>query len=264
MRVKRRIFSGAVLEQEVFTVPDTTRDIKNAEYRPRFADEGERAGHREAISRRNFERKVNANFGPHSLYSTLTMSNDYEVHTFDDARRMLNNFIRRLQYVCPEMQAVAVMGRGKGTNRIHFHLITNGVTRAQIAAKWVAGDVVRIENLRAHNIYNGVDHGRDYTGLARYLFDHWTPEQGGHRWKQTKNLKTPEREAAAAVNRNYTVSKPPRAPKGYRLVDARENAFGYLWFLYVKNCDEGDVADAGKRMNKAGRAGARPLQGRGT
>ena len=47
------------------------------------------------------------------------------------------------------------------------------------------------------------------------FFDHWTPEQGGHRWKQTKNLKRPEREEPTAVKRNYSTTRPPRPPKGY-------------------------------------------------
>ncbi len=61
-----------------------------------------------------------------------------------------------------------------------------------------------------------VDYGRDYTGLANYLFfDHWTPEQGGHRWKQTKNLKRPEREGAYRRKTELLDDAPSRPPKGY-------------------------------------------------
>ena len=48
-RVKRRIFSGVVCEQEVYTVSDRT-NIKKAEPRPRFKDDEERAQHRIVIS----------------------------------------------------------------------------------------------------------------------------------------------------------------------------------------------------------------------
>ena len=41
-RVKRRIFSGVVCEQEVFNVSDRLTDIKKAEPRPRFKTEEER------------------------------------------------------------------------------------------------------------------------------------------------------------------------------------------------------------------------------
>ena len=125
------------------------------------------------------------------------------------------------------------MGRGKTTFRIHFHMISDGVSEKLIRDLWGLGDVLRIEHLREHNYYNGVDYGRDYTGLANYLFDHWTPEQGGHRWKQTKNLKRPEREEPTVVKRNYSTTRPPRPPKGYVLVESKETQWGYLYFKYV-------------------------------
>ena len=90
-RVKTRLFSGAVCEQIVFNVPDRVRDIKKAEPKPRFKTEEEREQHRIGISRRKHVRLFNANFGPTSLYSTLTLNNEYEVHTFKEARRLRDN-----------------------------------------------------------------------------------------------------------------------------------------------------------------------------
>lgn len=86
-RVKTRIFSGSVCEQIVFNVPDRVRDIKKAEPRPRFKTPEEREQHRIGISKRNHARLFNQNFGPSSLYSTITLNNEYEVHTFQEARR---------------------------------------------------------------------------------------------------------------------------------------------------------------------------------
>ena len=84
-RVKRRIFSGVVCEQEVYTVSDRA-NIKKAEPRPRFKDDEERAQHRIGISKRKHQRLVNENFSPFSLYSTLTFDDDSEVHTFSEAQ----------------------------------------------------------------------------------------------------------------------------------------------------------------------------------
>ena len=95
-RVKRRIFSGVVCEQEVYTVSDRA-NIKKAEPRPRFKDDEERAQHRIGISKRKHQRLVNENFSPLSLYSTLTFDDDSEVHTFSEARRIRDNYFRRLQ-----------------------------------------------------------------------------------------------------------------------------------------------------------------------
>ena len=66
-----------------------------------------------------------------------------------------------------------------------------------------------------------------------FFFDHWTPEQGGHRWKQTRNARKPERETPTVAKRVYTESKPPRPPKGYILVETKSTKYGYLYFKYV-------------------------------
>lgn len=233
-RIKTRTFSGAVCEQEVFFVSERVKDIKEAQPRQRFRTEEEREQHRLGISRRKHARLINENFSPRSLYSTLTFDNESEVHTFDEARRIRNNFVRRLQYRAPDVKIVIYMGRGKNTSRIHFHMLTDGIGEEIIREQWKCGSVLRIENLRAHNYYDGIDHGQDYTGLANYLIDHWTPEQGGHRWKQTSNLDKPERETPTLVRRVYTEAKPPRAPRGYILVETRSNQFGYFYFKYIK------------------------------
>ena len=232
-RVKRRTFSGVVCEQEVYNVPDRIKSLEKAEPRPRFKNEEERELHRIGISRRKHARRINENYGPTSLYSTLTLDNESEVHTFDEARRIRDLYVRRLKYHAPDAKINIYMGRGKTTFRIHFHMISEGVSEKLIRDLWGLGDVLRIEHLREHNYYNGVDYGRDYTGLANYLFDHWTPEQGGHRWKQTKNLKRPEREEPTVVKRNYSTTRPPRPPKGYVLVESKETQWGYLYFKYV-------------------------------
>ena len=113
-------------------------------------------------------------------------------------------------------------------------MISEGVPEDLIRKQWTSGSVLRIENLREHNYYDGVDRGRDYTGLANYLFNHWTPEVGGHRWKGSrKTLQKPDYEEPTTVKRNYTEDKPPRPPKGYIFVEAAATKYGYLYYKYV-------------------------------
>lgn len=233
MRAKRRIFAGSVCEQEVYTVPERVKDAGRYEPRPRFSSKEEYEEFKRQIARRNFARKFNATFSPQSLYITLTLDRENEAHTYEEADAIINPFWRRLRRLNPDMQAVLSKGFGKRTSRIHFHMIVNGITEEQIREKWNAGKVARIEHLREHNYYNGVDHGQDYTGLANYLFDHWTKEQGGHRWKQTRNARKPDRETPTVAKRVYTESKPPRPPKGYILVETKSTKYGYLYFKYV-------------------------------
>lgn len=237
--MKKRIFSGAVCEQLVYNVPSGTKDpMKHDPEKPsrqRFKDEEERARHREEISRRKFRRSINENHGPESIYSTLTFDREWEVHTFEEAKQIRRNFIRVLQYNYPEAVIHLVMGRGKGTKRIHFHMVSKGIPPEALEKKWKYGRIAEHSYLREHNWYQGVDYGRDYTGLADYLWEHWTEEVGGHRWFQTKNAREPEAEKPTEVRKTggYSKDRPPVAPKGYKLVETRATKYGYLYFKYV-------------------------------
>ena len=234
-RVKRSVFAGAVCEQIVYTVADNTVNLKKSKPKPRFKSDEERERHKTEIARRHHAQLVNNTFREGiSLYSTLTFDDEYEVHTFSDARRIRAAFVRRLRRRFPDAKLMVYMGRGKGTRRIHFHMISDGVPEEIIREQWIYGEIVDIDKLREHNTYNGEDYGADFTGLANYLFNHWKPEQGGHRYYRTRNIEAPEKERVNLIIRDYSVDKPPRAPKGYKLVEIESNEFGYLYFKYVK------------------------------
>lgn len=234
-RVKKRTFSGVVCEQEVYDIPDRIKDVRNAKPpRPRFKTEEEREQHRIGISRRKHTRLVNSNFTHNSLYSTLTLSNQFEVHTFEEAEKIRKNFMKRIKRKFPDARMMIYMGRGKSTHRIHFHMLSDGVPEEAIRQKWNLGNIIRIDHLKEHNYYDGIDYGEDYTGLANYLFDHWTPEQGRKRWSATQNLIKPEEEAPKEIKREYTETKAPLAPKGYILAESKSTKYGYLYFKYVK------------------------------
>jgi len=234
-RLKKRIFSGAVLEQVTFSVSDRVRDVAGAKpRRPRFRDDSEREAHKAGISRRLNAQIVNENFSTTSLYSTLTFDVENEVHTFSEARQIRRNIVRVFKRKYPLAVIYLVMGRGKSTHRIHFHMISEGVPEDFIKEKWKYGTVVRIDHLREHNYYDGKDQGQDYTGLANYLWEHWKPEQGGHRWFVTKNARRPDIEPAEKVEEEYSPSKPPEAPEDYELVETKQTPYGCCYFKYVR------------------------------
>lgn len=234
MRIKKRLFAGAVCEQIIYPVSERASDPKKAAPKLRIKSAEEKELHKLNISRRNHIRAFNANFRPSSLYSTLTFDDEHELHDYVSAKRVRDNYIRRIKRAYPDAVIFAYLGRGKSTHRIHMHMVSEGVPEEVIAAKWMEGSICRIENLREYNYYGGENCGQDYTGLANYLFNHWTPEQGGHRWKQTKNALKVEKEEAAVCIREYSETKPPRAPKGYKLIECSCNSYGYQHFKYVK------------------------------
>lgn len=255
--MKRRIFSGEVCEQLVYPVSD---GVKNpTDYTPekrkkeRFKDAEAYEKFKEDISRRNHARAFNAAFGPGDIYSTLTFDLDWEVHTFEEARNIRRNFVKALKRRYPDAVIFLYMGRGKGTERIHFHMVSSGIPKEFISEKWKYGSIKRFTELRAHNWYDGVDYGRDYTGLANYLFDHWSEEIGGHRWFQTKNARKPDAEdpTEVRITGGYSEKRPPIAPKGYKLVETKATKYGYLYFKYVVVPQKDPKRSAAKKIGQS-------------
>ena len=208
----------------------------NVKQKPeRFQNEEERKKFNEARGLRQYIRFFNNNFTENSLYSTLTCSDEYEVHTFGEAKKMRDRFYARIMYKYPEAKIVIHMGRGKSTERIHFHMVSDGVPEEYIVKQWKYGGIKRIVHLRAHVHYDGVDCGRDYKGLAAYLYNHWTEEQGGHKYKASRTMAQPVQEKKETIcKRTYRPDRPPKAPKGYKFFDVSYNRYGWMEFHYVR------------------------------
>ena len=238
-QMQKNIFAGATCDQLIYNIPDRVRNGNTYDperpIKDRFEDEDAYRKFKENISRRNHVRSVNANFSPSSLYSTLTFDDESEVHTFAEAKIVRRRFLRVLKQAYPNAVIFLYMGRGKSTNRIHFHMLSEGIPEEFISKKWKYGRIKRIEHLREHCFYDGVDHGQDYTGIANYLFDHWTEEVGGHRWSQSKNARKPDKEEPTEVNveGGYSGKHLPEAPEGYKLVEIVATKYGYYCFHYV-------------------------------
>lgn len=242
-RVKRRTFSGHVCEQEIYWVAEGAGvPMKARAPRLRFKSEEERAAHREGIAKRAHVRAFNANFGPMSLYSTLTFDDAHEVYDFRDAKRVLRNYIRRLQRRCPNSVIFAYLGRGKTTYRIHAHMVTEGIPEEVLVELWGNGDVRAIQHLHESCVRksDGSEIGRDYSQLANYLYNHWTPEQGGHRYyksRTSKKVEDPKERDVRECKRSYSRQHPPAAPKApegyeYFLTDIISTPYGYMNFRY--------------------------------
>lgn len=238
--MKKRRFCGAICEQIVYQAPDGLADPKHWDpekkaRKERFKDAAAYAKFKTEIARRRHFRKFQANFHAGDLFSTLTFDDEWECTDFKEAKKVRNDWRRRIKRAWPEAVVFLYMGRGKSTHRIHFHMVSHGIPEQWLKDAWKYGGVKRIVKLRKHCWYDNKDMGQDYSGLANYLFNHWTPEQGGHRYMCTRNAAEPEDEAATVVRvrREYSELHPPRAPKGYRLTKAERNEYGFLYFRYA-------------------------------
>ena len=238
-QMKKRFFYGTICEQQVYNVPNGVRKIElydpEKAKKSRFENEEAYKKFKMDISRRNHVRLFHANFSPTSYYSTLTFDDEWELHDFEDAKKVRKSYVRTLKRTYPDAVIFLYMGKGNSTNRIHFHMVSEGIPKDFIISKWKYGKIFHINNLREHNWYEGVDHGQDYTKLANYLFNHWTEEIGGHRWFQTKNARKPDVEEPTDVKLHggYSAKRPPKPPKGYTLVEIGATKYGYWCFKYI-------------------------------
>lgn len=233
-RVEKRTYAGTVLRREIFTVsPRITVPDKTEEIKPRFQSVEERKAHSLAMSRKKHIDLVNTNFRPGDLYLTLTFDKKNECHCFEDAKQLTTKYIRRIRRVYKNAVIFWYIGRGENTDRYHTHMLMHGVPDNFAYEKWGYGRIEATRRLWAHVMYDGIDHGADYTSLANYLFDHWEPEQGPHRYHHTRNAKKPDVEGYRPSRRKYSEEHPPAAPKGYKLVSSVCTRYGYQCFTYV-------------------------------
>ncbi len=235
-KYERKTYSGVVMEREFYVGKDSLAEVKDIErrlWKPKTAEEKKAANDKHSLKR--LQRTVNATFAEGGLYVTMTYDDKHLPKTREEAEHTASLYIKRLQYSFPDVKIILVTGFGVESGRLHHHMIIQGAYEKTIIKKWNCGMVTRIEPLRAHNVYHGNDHGRDYTALSTYLFRHSADKTSGKRWKQTRSVTAPEAETPKEVKRTYSATKPPRTPKGYRLVEAREGRYGYLYFKYIKN-----------------------------
>lgn len=235
--VRRDVYAGVVLEREFYHVPEGVKEpllAKPPKEEARTPEEKQAVAHRQA--QLHFCRLVNATFGALGLlawYVTLTFFDEELPADFATAKRLVRNYLRRLKTACPGMRAVATLGRGRWTGRIHAHLIIAGPSKKLILSKWPHGNVSKAVTLKKNNFYEGVDHGADYTGLACYMIDHWTPEQGGHRWMSCGKLEKYDKDKRSVPKAQYSLEKPPPTPKGYKLVGSKKTR-AMLSFKFVR------------------------------
>jgi len=234
MALCRRVTrSGVVYEAEIYSVSDCVKNIKESKPKPdNIRTPEEKKNYNNHKSEKHFVRLVNTNFNSSAYYVTLTYDEEHLPLTYEEACNILSNYIRRLQRNNPNVAIIAVTGFGKSNGRLHHHLIILGASEDDILNKWKHGSIKRAEHPRKHNFYNGIDCGEDFTGLAVYLHGHTPAEHKGKRWKQTKNLKKPQQEKAKTVLRSYGLNKPPKAPKGFILVESKTSNYycGYMYF----------------------------------
>jgi len=148
--------------------------------------EPEEQGKNDRRSRWNFIRTVNANFGNHDKFVTLTFAEN--VTDISQANREFKSFIKRLKYKCQTEIKYAVAIEFQKRGAVHYHMICNlpYVPKSEFAATWGNGFVKinrikHVDNVGAYiskYMSKGM-HGRDPRLRGRKM------------WFTSRNLERP-------------------------------------------------------------------------
>ncbi len=226
---KRAIFSGDIVEYEIYPIWETNSDVRRA--KTEISKESQKALN--ALNRRKrIIRLINTNFTNEDAWYTFTYTNRV---THEQAEKDADNYIRRLRYKARklgfELKSMCVVESTKA--RTHIHLICNFRNRDIAESLWTYG---RTEGQRLQPDEEGL------TALAIYISKECN---GKKRYKASRNLVKPtvkevevtEKTAKKAI-RNYDTaeSELKRLFKNYDIngIDLRENPFCRGTYMYSR------------------------------
>lgn len=190
---------------------------KSTRYGRRLARSPNRSETPEAMAKANerhaaasLARILNANFGPGDFHMVLTYRTDARPKTPEEARRILENFKRRLRRLYrslgTELKYVSVTEYARTS--FHHHFVVPAADIQRIQELWSYG------NIHVTPLYPS----GEYSGLADYLIKETkqsfrSSPISAKRWDGSKNLLHPE-PIVEIISANQW-RKEPKARKGY-------------------------------------------------
>ncbi len=226
---KRAIYSGDIVEYEVYPIWSTNSDVRRA--KSAISKESQKALN--ALNRKKrIVRLINTNFTDKDAWYTLTYTKRV---THEQAEKDADNYLRRLRYMAKktgfELKSICVVESTAA--RTHIHLICNFRNRDAAERLWTYG---RTEGQRLQPDDDGL------TALAIYISKECN---GKKRYKASRNLVKPtvkeveitEKTAKKAI-RNYESAE--RELKrlfndcDIKGIDLRENPFCRGTYMYSR------------------------------
>ncbi len=180
----KTIKSGQMLESEIYPIFKTKpvkRDKKKSKSRKAQKNLNDKN------TKKHVTRLINTNFTDADTWATLTYDADNLPATVEDAKRDMQNYIRRLKRQCkkqglPELKYIYVTEyrEGEEKKRVHHHIVLNVKDRDLVEDTWQRRGRTQARRLQAD------DYG--YEGLARYITKDVTNTK---RYSASRNLDKP-------------------------------------------------------------------------
>ncbi|CEQ00527.1 Uncharacterised protein [[Clostridium] sordellii] len=191
--VTKTIDSGFI--REVETYPTYLRSEMPKEWNIKKNKETQRNLNNKN-AQKNFIRKINTNFTNGDFLITFTYSNENLPKDHKQAKKDMQNFIRRIKRLISnkkldvELKYIYVTEHSEGAKgiRCHHHMMMNSIlTMEEVEKAWKLGRRNNIRKLDTDELW--------LTGLATYLSK---DPKGKKRWCSSKNLKEPR------ITRNHS------------------------------------------------------------
>ena len=192
---EKRIYSGKILEAEFYPVTlDGRRYGRATKKKPSRASQ-QKLNDRNA--RKKLRRLIEENFEEEKdYYCTFTYTDEEMPITYEDCKRDLTNFFRRIRRAreradLPELKYIYAIeftvSKRTGVARFNIHMvISGGLPRKTVKAIWGKGEIKKVEELQSGE--------RGFERLANYLCKEWDNEllpDTRKRYTPSRNLRQP-------------------------------------------------------------------------
>ena len=175
--------SGPMLECEIYPIWKTSKKSIREKTRKESRKVQKNLNNKNAVKR--VIRLINTNFNNNGIWGTFTYSNDRLPNSEDQAKKDIQNYIRRLKrYIAKEelepLKYIYVTECSEG-KRVHHHIVMNFNNRDIAEKLWKNGGRTQTRRLQPD------DYGLE--GMARYITKQ---KKDSKRYACSRNLKQPK------------------------------------------------------------------------
>ena len=192
---EKRIFSGKILEAEFYPVTADGKLYTRGKKKEVSRESQQKLNDKNA--RKKLRRLIENNFEEENdYYCTFTYTNNEIPKTYEECKRDLTNFFRRMRRArekenLPELKYIYAIeftaSKRTGIARFNIHMVINGgLPRKVVKKMWGKGEIKKVEELQAG------EHG--FERLANYMCKEWSNEllpKNRKRYTPSRNLKQP-------------------------------------------------------------------------
>lgn len=233
---EKTVTSGKIKEIEIYPEFTRTQISKQKEIKEKKKRWQKNLNDKNA--RKYLQRLINANFGDHDIWMTLTYDDEHMPESIERAQKNMNYYFKKVNRKRKKkgLNNAKYVYVTECSSRYHHHVIIDGdLSMDELEEMWPYG--------RRNNTRRISKSSDDLTGLARYLAK---DPKGKKRWSSSRNLKKPEvrKNHQITMKRISKIAEDDETLKNYirkkypdsEFFEVRRciNSFNGLFYFYVR------------------------------